>query len=531
MQVSAAFSFPAVYAIADSRHIPTCADGLAARIFGDVNIKEFYKNDIARAMEKYKRTIPIIPDHLFLSYQEWRDSSRLPEWRLAAIDAELREKGEGVHYVSGDDEYGCFIKYEEYDRPKAPRGIFGQSNRLKGILSPLFTTIEREFYATRNTIKHVDFDQLPNHIIECVYQFGAVNRATDYSSLEKSHSKWATDNIVFEAYKYMCQNNPDALARLELALETRARMIFKFKGFSAKCSYRLSSGCRDTSLANLIVNDFLCFYVAEWRGISEKHMTEGDDALQSTYAKTNIEADRLMLATLGFDMTFETSDSLFDLSFCGQVLHEDSRQLLTDPAKVILRFGWLPYECAGMRTNKKLALYRMRALSLLLLYPSCPIVATFCNRVLQLTVGIDHRQALRMTRNSYEREHYERVLSAYKCLREKGLIADGRIKTPEPTEATRELFAQHYNISSSFQKEIERDFRSFTIGHFGLCNFTAYCDWRSPQWGTLSRTYVREEEKNFARPEIVDQARRDSLRALVKNPDKLPLYASLGHAF
>mgnify|MGYP003574016354 FL=1 len=78
MQISAAFSFPASFAIADARHIPTCVDGLASRIFGNVEVKEFFQDDIARAIEKYKETIPIIPNHLFLSYSEWRKNSSLP---------------------------------------------------------------------------------------------------------------------------------------------------------------------------------------------------------------------------------------------------------------------------------------------------------------------------------------------------------------------------------------------------------------------------------------------------------------------
>jgi len=473
---------------------------------------------IEEAMKVYLETVPTIPAHEFITREEWYETCGLPAFRINKMKAAISEFGDANDILPSDFIYGCFGKDEEYVEQKPIRGIFGQCERLKALFGPMFTIMEKFYFKTRNSIKGIDMLDMPQHIYECIFSTTGNSRVTDYSSLEKSHKEIICLLIIFRVYLKLCAAHADSLEKLDLVSKTRANMKFDWKGFTVFVEWALGSGCRDTSFANFILNDFFCWFTMWMRNVpedDEKHVCEGDDAGQQVQALTNIKLDTAFLKTAGLNMTFEVFDSVLHGGFCGMTMDDLELQLITDPVRMLLRFGWLPARYAGARIIKHKALYRMKALSLILIFPSCPVIATFCNRVLWLTRDIDHRLALRMESSSYMRTHYEEVDSVYQCLLRKGMANGGMIETPEPGPSTRLLFARQFGMSIDWQFRIEQVFRNLTFGNIEMCLFDVYCDTRSSVWREASETYVVEEGETFTRPPIIDHDRINQLRAQI----------------
>lgn len=535
MRFADGYAFSRSYMIPDLNDIPTVADGVCSRIFGDVLECDALHPLMERFMDDFVKTLPVIPGDAFMDTEEWLDTCNLPGWRKDLIRKALTEFGDDVDALPEDFVYACFGKDEEYDDYKPVRGIFGQSDRLKGLFGPLFTTIENWLFEVLPSIKHVDLLEWPQEIIDVVFMLGALYRATDYSSMEKSHREWVTRRLVFRCYRHMCQLNARAMLLLALAYATRQDMSFVFRGFVTRTSFRLPTGSRDTAVSNYLLNHIITSFVAWWRDIKEKHMCEGDDALQALMARyISARLDRAMANLLGLNLTFEVAESLFGLSFCGQIMDEDARQLIVDPCRALLRFGWIPYKHQMCRRSKILALYRMKALSLLLLYGSCPVVGSFCKMVLRQTRRVDHRVAIKMERNSYVKEFYEKVDSQWQYLLREGLATGGSIQMPEPARATRELFDQHFNMGVDMQRRIEAEFDNASdvsegIGNFDNSWFTLYCDTRNVKWRYNSDNYVTSAESGFNRPAVKDPQRLKSLAAKIKNPALLSELALQGH--
>ena len=96
----------------------------------------------------------------------------------------------------------------------------------------------------------------------------------------------------------------------------------------------------------------------------------------------------------GCIIKLEVFDKISHASFCGLLFDETDRQIVADIRKIMASFGWSSRQYVGAKSKTHLALLRCKAMSLIVQYPSCPIVACMARYVLRCTKHIDVRRII-----------------------------------------------------------------------------------------------------------------------------------------
>jgi hypothetical protein len=126
-------------------------------------------------------------------------------------------------------------------------------------------------------------------------------------------------------------------------------------------------------------------------------------------------------------------------------------KIITEPIKVLVKFGWASARYLKARSSKLLMLQRMKALSYLAQYPSCPIVASLCHYILRyshhLHIAVVHYVRKSGALGVWDRSHFLKVLE-------------------EPSDcepisiSTRLLFERLFDISVEVQIKCEEYFNA-----------------------------------------------------------------------
>lgn len=387
-----------------------------------------------------------------LDFEEWLADTNYPEWRKK----ELREVRDGIMSLEDPKNFlvKVFGKDEHYVDFKHERGIYARDDCAKVIFGPLIKKFEKKVYSHPAFIKHVPVKDRPKYIEEMLARPGAVYVATDYTSFENHISAGIMETIEFQLYDYLignCGFQSYILNLFKRVVSGINQLVNRF--FDAQIIAHRMSGEMTTSLGNGFVNYCLMRFCCHEQGIEPiAGVVEGDDALFSFLgAWPTAAAFRRMGCLIKLDYYYDISEA----GFCGNIFDPDVLDIVTDPYKQLGNFGWTDRKYINASKKKKMALLRIKALSLIYQYPGCPIIAPFAKRVLFLTRSYDVRH-VRLS-DSYKQELLDRALKVtpLQTLLEKQI--DLR---------SRDLMNRQYGIPISAQLTIESEIAKMELGAF-----------------------------------------------------------------
>jgi hypothetical protein len=315
-------------------------------------------------------------------------------------------------------------------------------------------SIERVVYQLPYFVKNIPVRDRSKYIFDFLNQPGFSYIATDHSSFEAHMTGEVMRACEIQLYDYMVQSLPQRrliMHHIANALPKKNRC--HFKGFDIEVPGSRMSGDMCTSLGNGFTNLMVMLFLLNKKGLSPatvRGVVEGDDGL---FAIPNAGVCPTVgeFKQLGFDIKLQRSSHIGEAGFCQMFFHEDVRENIADPAKIIAKFGWSDSCIAHGKQNKRLGLLRAKSFSLLFELPFCPVVRSLALYGLRVTRGI-------RLRFSEHNTWHTQVLKAHLDKLNMESILCNRV----PRE-NRELVANLFNISVKRQLELEHYFDSQNV--------------------------------------------------------------------
>jgi hypothetical protein len=354
---------------------------------------------------------------------------------------QLREASTKIFDPKQHVKNNMFIKDEFYDDLKYPRLINSRHDVYKCRVGPLFKRIEQELFKLPMFIKKIPVAERGAYLRQWLYAPGWTYFATDFTAFETHFVAFMMICVEFRLYKALLPKDKESiqfLKDLEYILATNK--CFN-KLVTAWITATRMSGENNTSLGTGFSNLIFIEFAAHLAGVIVKPAVEGDDSCNRTSGVIGPEIFQL----LGLNVKYQSHDNMSEMSFCGLIQDDIAQQNITNPYKVLARFGWSNrrYVGASPRTMRSLAV--AKALSYAFQYPHMPIVRPFCNMVLRLVKQDNYRiMAYINTLDAYTREIF---LEAF----------ENRFKLPEfkAHASTRALVEKLFSISYTKQLEVE----------------------------------------------------------------------------
>nr|QCE20589.1 nonstructural protein [Melipona quadrifasciata virus 2] len=416
-----------------------------------------------------------------VSFESWLEDTGYEEWRKA----ELREVYENVlnplqnlskkrreHFL-----VDLFAKDENYLDFKHARGIYARDDIAKCYFGPYFKRIEDQLYKNPSFIKHVPVSDRAAYIYDKLHSPGAVYVQTDYTSYESHFSPELMQACEFVLYKYMLRGvlgGSEALYVMKEVLQGVNPIKNKF--FSCAVLACRMSGEMNTSLGNGFSNLMLYSYQCYKLGVPVNGVVEGDDGLFAALPGQHPTTD--MFTKSGCIIKLNVFERISDASFCGLLFDETDKQIITDPLKVLLKFGWTTKQYANAGQRKLTGLLRAKAMSFMVQYPGCPLVAALSRYGMRVSRGYDVRKLIsRKGINEYERE-----LSRY------ALANFHKYMDVEIGIQTRLLFEELFGIDVMTQLVIEEYFDN--KNDLSPINLDLISDVFPTQYGVYWNNYV-----------------------------------------
>jgi len=287
----------------------------------------------------------------------------------------------------------CFIKEEPYETKKSARAIVSTNDRMKIVSGVYWKEVERFYFSFYDHVtKHILSTDLAFWMATVKEKIG-LRLSADATRNEKSFVIQMMQRLLKPVLvKMFDENIADAMIENDYGPHKR-----KFYYITAKHTrgYQHSGSSGTAAITTGVHMMLLCYYVCEvllsGNGVT---VANGDDGLAVTDVNLDLATVEHSFETfysrLGFTIKLDDPDKT---PFC-QIVPESpvpthrAPVLLVSPIRFLSRFGWVgaKYRHANDRTMKALA--RGKALSTLVLSNGCPIISTFCHRILFLTAGI-----------------------------------------------------------------------------------------------------------------------------------------------
>jgi len=402
----------------------------------------------------------------------------------------------GIHplyYEEDSRRCKCFVKDESYPSYKHARGIFSRGDPFKIIVGPIFKRIENVLFKLKYFVKKIPVHERPAYLharfghVFGVVDFDDANMdrifTTDYTSFEASFVRELFEAGEFQLYEYMTSCLPegvDFMALLRQNLTGMNKLVFK--DLMVELDSCRMSGEMNTSLGNGFTNLMVFLFQMKENNIDNFDcIFEGDDGL-TTYCGPKLTVQSY--ADLGFIIKMNYLTSANIASFCGQIFDYETHTVITDPIKTLLNLAWVhtTYMTASVKVHEELL--RARAMSLLALYPGCPIIQSVAECYMRLTSGRKYR---------FSRE------SAWYVSNRKELF--GRGLRPKPvSDSTRELMHVVFGILPEDQRRLEHYFDNMseisTIRHPALAKYCTDVQYE------FNKKYVMPYGGELALPEV-----------------------------
>jgi len=211
---------------------------------------------------------------------------------------------------------------------------------------------------------------------------------------------------------------------------------------------------------------FVWLFILEESGIDVFGLVvEGDDNLAGYDSDQPIKEH--LFKDLGLIAKIEYPRAYNEASFCGMIFSPTSNKILTDPIKVINRFGWLDSKSIRSSDKTVMELYRGKALCNIYQYRDCPMIDSFSRAVLRVTRPIT--SAAKVTGKHHLNQEYIPT-------------DESRLpKSEKPDPEARLIVEELFGISAEMQIIYEQYFDSvntlFNIPHLGLFPETQNLNW------------------------------------------------------
>lgn len=349
-----------------------------------------------------------------------------------------------------------FVKLESYPEYKHARAINSRHDIFKCLIGPALHAIDLVVYENKYFIKKIPVDQRASYIASQFSKSSSGFVVTDHSQYEAAFTADVMEDSEFKLIDYMLQKHP--------ARELVMKLMHEVLAGDNECHFELltmlikatrMSGEMSTSLGNGFTNLMSFLFECEEQGCTEvPGVVEGDDGLFCPVGGVPTAAG---LALNGFTVKLQVVDDFNEASFCGFIFEMEDQINIKTPIELLINFGWLPSRYSNCGINKRLGLYKSKALSYAHQFPGCPIIAAFSRYVLRRT------QHVKYGKTPFDGIWYANLFREHlKTYQANGCkIPD--VKTPY---TTRLLFEKITGISPPQQITVEKYFDNFNGDHF-----------------------------------------------------------------
>lgn len=396
----------------DTRHPETLRDGVAFRMGKIMPQREDgFLESLRKTVSGWvsKEMVPLAHD-TDVSFETWIEGTNYDLSRKNELRKINEEVIEPLERINGGLKYfivKLFSKDETYVDFKHARGIYARDDVAKVFFGPWFKVIENELYKKPTFIKHVPVSERGEYIYERLYREGEVYVQTDYSSYEAHFDKDLMANCEFILYDWMLSGIDGSSRILETMNEVLrgSNRVFNKNVICHVLACRMS-GEMNTSLGNGFSNYMLMLNQCERLGQECVGVVEGDDGL-FVFPK-NSKPSTEDFTRSGCIIKLEVFEKISHASFCGLLFDENDRQIIADIRKIMVGLSWSSKQYVGAKQTKLKSLLRCKAMSMLVQYPSCPVIAEMSRCIIRLTKHIDVRKVLISNKMGlYDRERLE----------------------------------------------------------------------------------------------------------------------------
>jgi len=336
-----------------------------------------------------------------------------------------------------------FIKVEPMAKCSDPRNISPRNDATLATLGPYFSAIEHRASSLPFLIKGCD---IPARAVKMSSLLGW----PDYYEIDYSRFDLSISAEVISQYEhawvslvYPPSTHPGFWQTLVSTLITSGVSEY---GITYSLPGSRCSGDPHTSVGNGLLNAFLTWLITYDKDCA--YFCEGDDGIIGCSPPIGDEIE--IIPDLGFMLKIEHYNHIDECSFCGMYLLDarGTLKMYSDPLRTLSKIHVC---CADGSPNNLIV---AKALSVLNLNPSTPIITAFCRHILNVV-----RSRLLNPRNR------NRLAAAVKRVAPWMVYMPFRY-TPyyaEPCPATRAAFAARTGISPALQIEYEKYLLSLTF--------------------------------------------------------------------
>lgn len=337
--------------------------------------RRFVRGFVRSKFTPFNRSVSFYSRAAFI---EWIEHTNYPAWRKKYFLEIWEKRAPTVELTRRERVVQAHIKREFYTYYNRPRGIYARVAAARVVLGPIFKKIEKEVYVLKNFIKEIPVKDRPSAFKARLEKTGFNFFVCDYEAWESLQDSYFMDCAEFELYKHMLRNHPDILRLLQFLKEDNLIYFKNNRHVLAGCRM---SGEMNTSLGNGFNNLMVLLFLARERGYDIKPIVEGDDSLFS--APPGFELDAKDFENLGIIAKLDKYSSFSEGSFCGLKADNEDLQNTTNPVDLLVKLGWTMSAKMHCGPGKAKGLYRAKVLSLAYEYPSCPIIWSWCLRMLE----------------------------------------------------------------------------------------------------------------------------------------------------
>lgn len=201
-----------------------------------------------------------------------------------------------------------FLKEEFYPALKAPRGILARADFAKGMLGPIFDSLNGEFFHLPEAVKKMPANRRPQYIDERAA--GPHYYVTDHTAFECSATLDIQNHMEMLVYeKLLGVDNMKWVKNL-----TETQIVTAGNGCASVPCSRFS-GEMNTSLGNSITNYIFIKMVMREFNVSGNFFIEGDDGLICLQEELDIAAVQKYAVANGFNLKMDKVESPREAGF------------------------------------------------------------------------------------------------------------------------------------------------------------------------------------------------------------------------
>lgn len=422
-----------------------------------------------RSLTRYvlKKCVHPLEHGIDLSVPKWllnnKSYTAKEKMDLLKIHSEMMES----EPINKHIKVGGFLKEETYLQFKYPRGINARPDEFKIMLGPVAAAMEEVIFKTsqlqRFFIKKVPANLRAQFMMDNIYSPTCQYFTNDFTGYEGLLTPALMRNCEFLLYSWMVSG----LAKEERELYVKLFRSICFGLNRIECGNIVFEieGCRMsgemvTSLGNGFTNLMISLLWFDINGIEIDDVfgvVEGDDSL---FRMSVIPPDEEFYSSLGLKAKMEIHKTINTASFCGQLFAEGTTDIICDPNKALLNFGWASSRYLNFSKNYHLALLRAKAWSYGYQYQACPIISSMARAYLRLTRSHDLTRVLR------DMDLYKRAMLI------EAMDAGRPELNKKVDDRSRSLMHEVFGISPELQIKYENYFDSLeeikNIPDFGL---------------------------------------------------------------